>query len=269
MTAAGTGVEGAIVYVFDAGTAAYVGNALTGAGGAYSLALPAGTYNLWVQTNTPGYPDQAYGPDGSFENATDIPLPPDATADVALVAAPVTHTISGTVTAAGTGVEGAIVYVFDAGSAAYVGNALTGAGGAYSLVPAPGTYNLWVQTNTAGYPDQAYGPDGSLRDRHRHRPAGRRHADVVLVAAHDAAHHPGTVSSGAPAWWAPSCPCSTPWLAYVGTPPRAPAAPTAWSCPRAPTTCGSDRHCRLPRPGLRSDGSFGAPPTRETGQCAG
>ena len=73
-------------------------------------------------------------------------------------------------TAGGTGVEGAIVYVFDAATAAYVANAFTDATGAYSVSLPAGTYNLWVQTNTAGYPDQAYGGDGALRERHRHRP---------------------------------------------------------------------------------------------------
>jgi hypothetical protein len=164
VTAAGAGVEGAIVYVFDAGSSAYAGNATTGAGGTYSLVLPQGTYTLWVQTNTEGYPDQAYGPDGSFANATPVDLSTaDATADVVLQApGTASHTLSGTVTAVGAGVEGAIVYVFDAGSSAYAGNATTGAGGTWSLVLPPGTYTLWVQTNTSGYPDQAYGPDGSF-----------------------------------------------------------------------------------------------------------
>ena len=174
MTAASTPVEGAIVYVFDAGTAAYVGNALTDATGDYALALPPGTYNLWVQTNTLGYPDQAYGPDGTFENATDITLPPDADADVALVAAPVTHAISGTVTAASTPVEGAIVYVFDAGTAAYVGNALTDASRRLRPGPAPRHLQPVGPDQHTGLPRPGLRPRRELRERHRHHPAARR-----------------------------------------------------------------------------------------------
>ena len=141
VTAAATPVEGAIVYVFDAGTAAYAGNAFTGATGAYSVSLPSGTYNLWVQTNTAGYPDQAYGGDGTFANATDIDLTTASqTADVVLAgAAAGACTISGTRDRrAAPAVEGAIVYVFDAGTAAYAGNAFTDATGAYSVSLAVG-----------------------------------------------------------------------------------------------------------------------------------
>ena len=96
------------MYVFDASASAYAGNTTTGTAGGYSLSLASGTYKLWIQTNTAGYPDQAYGPDGTFENATPIDLTStDQTVDVVLVAAATTRTISGTVTAAGTGVSGA------------------------------------------------------------------------------------------------------------------------------------------------------------------
>ena len=86
---AGSGLSGAIVYVFDSGTSAYVANTTTGGGGAYSISLPAGHYKLWIQTNTGGYPDQAYGPDGTFANATAIDLSTtNQTANVVLVAGP-------------------------------------------------------------------------------------------------------------------------------------------------------------------------------------
>ena len=181
VTAAGTGVAGAIVYVFDGTSSAYVGNATTTAGGAYSLALPPGTYKLWVQTNTPGYPDQAYGGDRTFAGAEVIDLTAaNATADVVLAGG--TFTISGTVTAAGTGVPGAIVYVFDGTSSAYVGNATTTAGGAYSLALPPGAYKLWIQTNTPGYPDQAYGGDRTFAGAEViDLTAANATADVVLA----------------------------------------------------------------------------------------
>ena len=89
MTAGGSGLAGAVVYVFDAASSAYVTNTLTGTGGSYSLSLPAGQYKLWIETNAAGYPDQAYGPDGTFANATVITITTaDQTANIVLGGAP-------------------------------------------------------------------------------------------------------------------------------------------------------------------------------------
>ena len=197
VTAAGSGVTGAIVYVFDAGTSAYAGNVTTGTGGAFSLTLPSGHYKLWIQTNKAGYPDQAYGPDGTFEHATSIDLTAaNQTASVVLLAAPVSHTLSGTVTAAGSGVTGAIVYVFDAGTSAYAGNVTTGTGGAFSLTLPSGHYKLWIQTNKAGYPDQAYGPDGTFEHATSiDLTAANQTASVVLLAAPVSHTLSGTVTA--------------------------------------------------------------------------
>ena len=198
VTAGVSGLDGAIVYVFDAGTDAYVGNATTAGGGAFNLVLPPGHYKLWIQTNTGDYPDQAYGPDGTFANATDIDLTAgNGTADVVLAAAPITHTLSGTVTAGISGLDGAIVYVFDAGTDAYVGNATTAGGGAFNLVLPPGHYKLWIQTNTGDYPDQAYGPDGTFANATDiDLTAGNGTADVVLAAAPITHTLSGTVTAG-------------------------------------------------------------------------
>ncbi len=73
LTAGATNPVGAAVWVYDAVTSAYVNGTLTGAGGAYSINLAPGTYKLWI-TGVTGYPDQAYGPDGTFANATVIDL---------------------------------------------------------------------------------------------------------------------------------------------------------------------------------------------------
>jgi serine protease len=87
--AGATGVVGAIVYVFKASDSSYAGNATTTAGGAYTLSLQPGHYKLWVQTNLQGYPDQAYGPDGTFANATSIDLTGgNATVNVVLAPGP-------------------------------------------------------------------------------------------------------------------------------------------------------------------------------------
>ncbi len=200
MTAGGPGVSGAIVYAFDATTSAYIGNTTTGAGGAYSITLAQGSYKLWIQTNTAGYPDQAYGPDGTFANATVITLSSsNQTINIALVAASTTRTISGNVTAGGPGVSGAIVYAFDATTSAYIGNTTTGAGGAYSITLAQGSYKLWIQTNTAGYPDQAYGPDGTFANATVITlSSSNQTINIALVAASTTRTISGNVTAGGP-----------------------------------------------------------------------
>ena len=69
---------GASVHVFDAGTYTWIGYVVTGAGGAYSIDLPAGTYKLFVQPDEAGYADQWVG--GSDHATPTWPtsrLPPD------------------------------------------------------------------------------------------------------------------------------------------------------------------------------------------------
>ena len=175
---------GAIVYVFKASDSSYVGNATTaGTDGAWTLSLLPDHYKLWIQTNRGDYPDQAYGSDGTFEHATDINLTAgNQTANVELGGG--TYTLSGTVKAAGTGVEGAIVYVFKASDSSYVGNATTaGTDGAWTLSLLPDHYKLWIQTNRGDYPDQAYGSDGTFEHATDiNLTAGSATADVVLAA---------------------------------------------------------------------------------------
>ena len=163
LSAGGSGVAGAFVWAFDADTGAYVNSTQTGAGGAYSLSLVPDTYKLWITNGPAGYPDQAYGPDGTFANATIVDLTTtDQTANIVMAAAPATNTVSGTLSAGGSGVAGAFVWAFDADTGAYVNSTQTGAGGAYSLSLVPDTYKLWITNGPAGYPDQAYGPDGTF-----------------------------------------------------------------------------------------------------------
>ena len=194
VTAGGDPVDGAIVYVFKAADSSYVGNAVTAADGSYTISLPDGTYKLWIQTNTGGYPDQAYGPDGTFANATPVDTSGgNQTADVVLAGG--THTISGTVTAGGDPVDGAIVYVFKAADSSYVGNAVTAADGSYTISLPDGTYKLWIQTNTGGYPDQAYGPDGTFANATPvDTSGGNQTADVVLAGGTHTIS--GTVTAG-------------------------------------------------------------------------
>ena len=82
-------------------------------------ASPPGTYKLWF-TGVAGYPDQAYGPDGTYANATVVNLTTTSqTANIVMAAAPTTHTVSGTVTAGGTGARRAAVWAFDSVTAAF------------------------------------------------------------------------------------------------------------------------------------------------------
>ena len=152
------GVAGAVVWAYKASDGSYVSGVVTGAGGTYSLALAPDSYKLWI-TGAPGYPDQAYGPDGTFANATvvDLTTADQPGTDITL-AAPATHTVSGTLT---PGVAGAVVWAYKASDGSYVSGVVTGAGGTYSLALAPDSYKLWI-TGAPGYPDQAYGPDGTF-----------------------------------------------------------------------------------------------------------
>ena len=154
VTAGGSGLDGALVYVVTAGDA-YVSNTTTAGGGAYTFTLSPGSYKLYVQPNKPGYPNQWF--DGTdVANATVIPVSANTLQNIALVGPPATYTLSGTVTAGGTGLDGALVYVVTAGDA-YVSNTTTAGGGAYTLTLSPGDYKLYVQPNEPGYPDQWFG----------------------------------------------------------------------------------------------------------------
>ena len=161
------------------------------------------------------------------------------------------HTISGTVTAAGTGVEGAIVYVFDAAHRGLRGQRLHRRHRRLQRQPPAGTYNLWVQTNTAGYPDQAYGGDGSFENA---TPTSTSPPAARPRTSRWPGHAAGAPSAApsprqAPGSRAPSCTCSTRrTAAYVGQRlhrrrRRLQRQPSR----RAPTTCGS-RPTRLATP---------------------
>ena len=157
-TSAGS-LAGATVHVFDGTAYAWVGSTTSTAGGAYTINLPQGTYKLYIQPNSAGYPDQWHGgPD--YAGATVITLNANTTEDISLSGSPppATFTLSGTVTgAAGAPIVGAAVHVFDGTAYAYVANTTSTAGGAYTIDLPQGTYKLFIQPNTAGYPDQWHG----------------------------------------------------------------------------------------------------------------
>ena len=143
--------------MFDAATYTWVGYTVTTTGGAYTIDLPSGTYKLFVQPDEPGYPDQwVGGSDHATADVVDL-TGGSTTKDVTLAGPPVATTLSGTVSAGGTGLPGATVHVFDAATYTWVGYTVTTTGGAYTIDLPSGTYKLFVQPDEPGYPDQWVG----------------------------------------------------------------------------------------------------------------
>ena len=173
VTANAVGLPGASVHVFDAGTYTWIGYAVTGAGGTYSIDLPAGTYKLFVQPDESGYADQwVGGSDHATASVADLSTT-DQTVDVPLIGPPATHTLSGTVTANAVGLPGASVHVFDAGTYTWIGYAVTGAGGTYSIDLPAGTYKLFIQPDESGYADQWVGGSDHATATWLTSPAGK------------------------------------------------------------------------------------------------
>ena len=153
------GDAGGVVWAFKASDGSYAGGVLVAGDGSYSLDLVPDSYKLWI-TDVTGYPDQAYGPDGTFANATvvDLTTTDQPGTDITLAAAPATHTVSGHLT---PGDAGGVVWAFKASDGSYAGGVLVAGDGSYSLDLVPDSYKLWI-TDVTGYPDQAYGPDGTF-----------------------------------------------------------------------------------------------------------
>ncbi len=61
------------MWAFKASDGSYAGGVVVAGDGSYSLDLAPDSYKLWI-TDVAGYPDQAYGPDGTFANATVVDL---------------------------------------------------------------------------------------------------------------------------------------------------------------------------------------------------
>ena len=71
--------------VFDAATYTGIGYVGSGAGGAYSINLPAGTYKLFVQPDEPGYADRWVGGTDHASASVASLSSGDATVNVTLV----------------------------------------------------------------------------------------------------------------------------------------------------------------------------------------
>ena len=131
-------VSGATVSAWDATTGFWTGAAATNGSGDYSINLPAGSYNLYIQGG--GQPASWFG-GTSKATATDIVVTTTTTQDIALGKA----IVKGTVTASGTPVSGATVSAWDATTGFWTGAATTNGSGDYSINLPAGSYNLYIQ----------------------------------------------------------------------------------------------------------------------------
>jgi hypothetical protein len=141
------------VFAFDGTSYVYEGAATMGSGGTYTINLPAGSYKLYIQPNTPGYADQWLG-GSSYASATVIPVSATTSQDITLVGTTLSGVVRGS---GGTPLNGTSVYAFDGTSYVYDGAATMGSGGTYTINLPAGSYKLYVQPNTSGYADQWLG----------------------------------------------------------------------------------------------------------------
>ena len=162
----GTPVQGVLVYPIN-GSGQTTGVATTDASGAYTVAdLDPGTYRVRT-SNTKGFIDELYNdlacPGGACDWALGTPLAvtggSPVTANFGLA---VGGTISGTVTAAGTGLGIAGVSVRAYGAGAYssgtflLASATTDATGAYTITGLATGVHYLATVNSLGYVDELY-----------------------------------------------------------------------------------------------------------------
>jgi hypothetical protein len=105
------------------------------------------TSTLTISTTTANYGTYTVIISGTAQSAI------HATTATLTVVAP-DYTLSGTVTSAAGPLVGAYVHVFGSSSPDYMATAISGSGGSYSVTLPEGSYKLWIQPNTGGYPDQ-------------------------------------------------------------------------------------------------------------------
>jgi FtsP/CotA-like multicopper oxidase with cupredoxin domain len=163
ITAAGTGVNNAVVTVYSSSgvsLASYTTQTLGGTSGRYTFSLLSGSYKVYVQTNVTGYANQWYG-GASQALATVVNLSADTTANVALVGAP-SYVLSGRLTFTGGSANGqnaasARLSVYDALTGRSLQTVIANGTGNYTVTLAPGAYKLYIQPMRAGYANQYYG----------------------------------------------------------------------------------------------------------------
>ena len=234
-----TALTGTSVYAYDATSSAYIGAATMGAGGAYTIDLPAGSYKLFVEPNTAGYANQWFG-GSNYTNATVIALSAATAQDITLVS---TFTLSGTVRASDgtTALDGTSVYAYDATTCRLHRGGHDGRRRGLHDRPPRGQLQALRRAQHRGL-RQPVVRGVELRQRHRDR--GQRR--------HRPGHHPGQHvhpvghrcgrATGRPPSTGPPCTPTTPRRPPTSGRPRwAPAGPTRSTSPRAATSSSSSR----------------------------
>src|SRR5664280_115202 len=146
----GTGVGGVCVN-FNQSNGTGNGFTTTPSSGIYSLILAPGTYNVSVDPTCGGSISSLYGAQ-YMPNAVMVVASTTTTEDVALSLG---GTVSGTISYNGTGVGGVCVN-FNQSNGTGNGFTTTSSSGIYSLILAPGTYNVNVDPTCGGSNSSPY-----------------------------------------------------------------------------------------------------------------
>ena len=163
------GLGGIEVFVFDPADDTLYGDVVTSSGGAWSVAVPVGTYALYFYDASGTYASGYLGePADSFTYdlaaARSIALAGEDVEDQNIVLPPALR-IGGTVrNAYWSGISGIEVFLYDSESFASVGAATTVGGGYYSIVVTPGSYYVEFWDPDASYPDGYWSASGFTQD---------------------------------------------------------------------------------------------------------
>lgn len=187
VTAGGGPLEGVTVWAYNTLTGVWTSAAPTDVNGAYTVGVPQGSYKVYVDPEAQGYPGRWIGGSGTLGDATILNLNLDTTQDVVLSVA-----LSGTVTAAGAPVQGALVWGYNTVTGVWTPAAVTDAGGLYSIAAVPGPHKVYVNAEAQGVPPARWvGTGGTF--------AGATVVDLSVSAVQDivlSVGLTGTVTAG-------------------------------------------------------------------------
>lgn len=153
------GIQGVLVYAYDASTYVYAAGATTASDGNYKLeGLKSGSYKVQFDASSVSYAGEWYNDKSEFSAATSVSATaPNVTANINAILASA-GSISGTVAnSSSAGIQGVTVYVYDASTQAFVSKATTGSTGAYQVKGLPSsTYKVWFDASETTYTSEWY-----------------------------------------------------------------------------------------------------------------
>jgi hypothetical protein len=163
VTAAGVGLNGAVVTLYTASGTNLANVTTSGSGnnaGGYSFQVLAGNYKLYVQPNLTGYANQWFG-GADQAHATVLPVTAATSQNIILTGA-ASYSLSGKLTLSGgasngQALVGAKVSVYDAFTGKSLQTVTSTTGGNYTITLIAGSYKLYIQTNKGGYANQWVG----------------------------------------------------------------------------------------------------------------